>query len=157
MIDVFEFYHGAALTKLLNSGEELTIQSIPTDSNATFSISQPGSNNTKNAVSLYIKYSRKRRTPWVFTFKQSHQEELKAISEFHKDTFLVLVCGSDGIVTINYKKVKKLLDEHYGVAEWIKAHRFRREQYQLTGSDGKLDYKISKRNFPEEILDALKK
>ena len=55
------------------------------------------------------------------------------------------------------KKLKKLLDDNFDLAEWVKAHRYRREQYQLSGSDGELNYKIPKKNFPEEILSAVKK
>ena len=39
----------------------------------------------------------------------------------------------------------------------VKAHRYRREQYQLSGSDGELNYKIPKKSFPEEIIAAAKK
>jgi len=68
-----------------------------------------------------------------------------------------MVCGSDGITCVNYKRLKKLLDDNFDLAEWVKAHRYRREQYQLSGSDGELNYKIPKKNFPEEILSAVKK
>ncbi len=148
-IDKFEFYHGAVLTKLINFGEKLSIQTFPSESNATFTIN--------GNVGIYVKYSAKRMTPWVFTFKKIHQVELKAISELHKETFLVMVCGSDGVTCINYKKLKKLLDDNFDLAEWVKAHRYRREQYQLSGSDGELNYKIPKKSFPEEIIAAAKK
>ena len=49
------------------------------------------------------------------------------------------------------------LDDNFDLAEWIKAHRYRREQYQLSGSDGELNYKIPKKSFPEEIIAAVKK
>lgn len=148
-IDKFEFYHGAVLTKLINFGEKLSIQTFPSESNATFTIN--------GNIGIYIKYSAKRMTPWVFTFKKIHQVELKAISELHKETFLVMVCGSDGITCVNYKRLKKLLDDNFDLTEWIKAHRYRREQYQLSGSDGELNYKIPKKTFPEEIISAIKK
>tara|TARA_B100001248_G_C27118934_1_gene334832 strand:- start:112 stop:561 length:450 start_codon:yes stop_codon:yes gene_type:complete len=147
-IDLFEFYHGAALAKLLNHGEKISIKTFPSESNATFTLN--------DKVGVYIKYSKKRMTPWVFTFKKIHQEELKVISELHKHTFLIMVCGSDGIACINYNQVKKLLDESFAEAEWIKAHRYRREQYSLTGSDGKLNYKMPKNSFPQDIIDLIK-
>ena len=52
--------------------------------------------------------------------------------------------------------LKKLLDESFAEAEWIKAHRYRREQYSLTGSDGKLSYKMPKNSFPQDIIDLIK-
>ena len=92
-IDLFEFYHGAALAKLLNHGEKISIKSFPSESNATFTLNN---------------------------------------------------------------QVKKLLDESFAEAEWIKAHRYRREQYSLTGSDGKLSYKMPKNSFPQDIIDLIK-
>jgi hypothetical protein len=53
--------------------------------------------------------------------------------------------------------LKKLLDDNFGIAEWVKVHRYRREQYQLSGSDGELDYKIPKKNFPDDVISAVKK
>ena len=144
-IDKLEFYHGAALTKLLNFGEKLSIQTFPSESNATFTIN--------GNIGVYIKYSAKRMTPWVFTFKKIHQVELKAISELHKETFLVMVCGSDGITCVNYKRLRKLLDENFDLAEWVKAHRYGREQYQVIGSDGEVNNQSTQKTFPEEIID----
>ena len=83
-IDKFEFYHGAALSKLINAGSIISIKSFTTTSLCTYSI-----NNAK--VGIYIKYSQKRMTPWRFTFKKIHQEELKILSEMHEKTFLILV------------------------------------------------------------------
>ena len=156
-IDVFEFYHGSALTKLLNYGERLVIKTFPSDSNATFSIGLAGKKDEKEQVAIYIKYSKKRMTPWVFTFKKKHQEELQVINDLHKKTFLVLVCGHDGVICIEYSKLKSILDENYGIAEWVKVHRYRREHYQFSGSDGKLSHKMSRKVFPLDIIKALKK
>ena len=139
-IDLFEYYHGAALTKLFNFGERLVVKTFPSDSNATFTIGLPGKKLEKDQVAIYIKYTKSRMTPWVFTFKKEHQVELKVISQLHKKTFLVLVCGHDGITCIEYSKLKSILDEKYADAEWVKVHRYRREHYQLSGSDGKLNH-----------------
>ena len=156
-IDLFEYYHGAALTKLFNFGERLVVKTFPSDSNATFTIGLPGKKLEKDQVAIYIKYTKSRMTPWVFTFKKEHQVELKVISQLHKKTFLVLVCGHDGITCIEYSKLKSILDEKYADAEWVKVHRYRREHYQLSGSDGKLNHKISRKVFPLDIINALKK
>ena len=47
-IDKFEFYHGAVLTKLINFGEKLSIQTFPSESNATFTIN--------GNIGIYVKY-----------------------------------------------------------------------------------------------------
>lgn len=148
-IDKFEFYHGAALSKLINAGSTISIKSFPTTSLCTYSI-----NNAK--VGIYIKYSQKRMTPWRFTFKKIHQEELKILSEMHEKTFLILVCGDDGIGCIEYEKLKKVLDENFNEIEWVKLHRYRRESYEFSGSNGKLKHKLSKNSYPSLVLDCLK-
>ena len=111
-IDIFEFYHGAVLAKLLYKGTELKIKAFPSDGNCTFSIN--------NKIGLYIKYSKKRMTPWVFTFKKKHQEEFQILSELHKKTFLALVCGDDGIACLEYDQFKKIFHTNVDDFEWIK-------------------------------------
>ena len=146
-IDIFEFYHGAVLAKLLYKGTELKIKAFPSDGNCTFSIN--------NKIGLYIKYSKKRMTPWVFTFKKKHQEEFQILSELHKKTFLALVCGDDVIACLEYDQFKKIFHTNVDDFEWIKAHRFRRESYEISAKDGKLKGKISQNSFPDIVINSL--
>ena len=43
------------------------------------------------------------------------QKSIDKINQLHKKTFLVLVCGHDGVICIEYKKLKTILDENYGI------------------------------------------
>ena len=146
-IDIFEFYHGAVLSKLLYTGKELKIKTFPSDGNCTFTIN--------DKVGIYIKYSKKRMTPWVFTFKKKHQEELSILGDLHKKTFIVLVCGDDGIACLNYDEFKEIFNTNIDDFEWIKAHRFKRESYEISAKDGKLKKKVAQNNFPENIIKSL--
>ena len=77
------------------------------------------------------------------------------MDELCKNTFLILVCGKDGIASINSKVLKKVLDENHESAEWISASRLKRESYAIKGSDGKLNFKINLRDFPRDIVKSL--
>ena len=147
-IDQFEFFHGAVLNRIISAKDDINFKTFPTTSNCSFVIN--------NKTGIYIKYSRSRLTPWNFSFKKVHQEELEILSQYNKATFLILVCNNDGIVSINYSKLKKILNNQFDDFEWIKVHRFRREQYQISGSDGKLKGKIPKNNFPRDIILSIK-
>ena len=71
------------------------------------------------------------------------------------NVFLVLVCGDDGVVTLSYDELKKILNEQYDEVEWIAISRRPREKYAVTGSDGKLKYKIGENEFQDKILKIL--
>ena len=78
-------------------------------------------------------------------------EVIKSISNACIDSGCSLLGGETAEMPGHY------VDDNFDLAEWVKAHRYRREQYQLSGSDGELNYKIPKKNFPEEIIAAVKK
>jgi hypothetical protein len=77
------------------------------------------------------------------------------MNELCENTFLILVCNKDGIASIKYKDIKKVLDEHHEEAEWISASRLKRESYAIKGSDGKLKFKINLRDFQRDIIKCL--
>ena len=106
-------------------------------------------------IGIYIKYSKKIISPWRFTFLKEHQDEFKIMNELCENSFLILVCNKDGIASIKYKDIKKVLDEHHEEAEWISASRLKRESYAIKGSDGKLKFKINLRDFQRDIIKCL--
>jgi hypothetical protein len=145
MIKDFEFYHGAVFTKLIQYCDKpLNISSFPTSTNASYIIN--------DSVGIYIKHSSKRMSPWSFTLKKAHQEEIYQMKNLLKEVFLVMVCGEDGIIALNFQELKKILDEEHGQVEWIRASRNKRKEYSVNGSDGGLNYKISKNEFPGKLF-----
>ncbi|MFL2552120.1 MAG: hypothetical protein ACJ0QV_00985, partial [Gammaproteobacteria bacterium] len=123
------------------------ITSFPTQSKNSFTIN--------NKIGIYIKYSAKGASPWNFTFKRQHQEEIKIMSELHNNIFIVFVCNINGITCLDYKNLKFLLDEQYDDTEWIKLSRLGAERYTVTGKDGKLPFKLTLKNYPRDIIKAL--
>lgn len=149
MLKEFEFYHGVILSRLVHGSDPVRINTYPTDSNASYVLN--------SAVGLYIKHSTKRMTPWRFSFQKKHQNEILEMKEKFNEVFLILVCGDDGIVTLGYKELKKILDEQHEEVEWIAVSRRPREKYTVKGSNGKLKYKIGENEFPNKILKKLPK
>jgi hypothetical protein len=148
-ISKYEMYNGIVLNRLISKGKSISIESFPTLSNNSFAIN-------KNQACVYIKYSEKRISPWNFTFKKIHQEELKVMNEMFLNVFVILVCHRDGLVCINEKELKLLLDENYEETEWVKAKRLSRSFYSVFGKDGKLDFKIPPGDFPKKIFEVIK-
>lgn len=145
MIKEFEFYHGAVLTKLFHeSKKDLVISIFPTPSNSSYVINKK--------IGLFIKYSSKRMSPWRFSFSQEHQDEILKIKNKIGSVFLLLICGEDGVVALNFNELKEILNETHQVVEWISVSRTRNTEYQVKGSDGSLVYKISKKDFPRKLF-----
>jgi len=71
--------------------------------------------------------------------------------EFRK-VFLLLVCRDDGVVVLNFDELTALINNGCASAEWISATRSRRQMYLVRGSQGQLDFKIGKDEFPQKIF-----
>ena len=144
----YDFYHGAVLNRLLDFGKSIEIQTFPSDSNSSFTINQ----NT----GIFLKYSEKRISPWRFTFKKNHQEEIQHIRDLHKNVFIIFVCYDDGFACLSWEEYKKILDDHHDEFEWISISRVRGGKYNLGGSNGRLKHRIGKKDFPNKIFKVLK-
>lgn len=146
MIKEFEFFHGLVFARILHGTQRpLTIKPFPSSTNASYVINEK--------IGIYIKYSSKRMTPWRFTFKKEHQEEIELMKDKLKEVFLVLVCNDDGVVCLSYPELKQILDDQHDAIEWISATRHKREMYSVKGSDGKLGFKVGPNDFPEKLFD----
>jgi hypothetical protein len=145
MIKEFEFYHGAVLAKLLHeSGKSIIIEPFPSESNASYVI-----NKNKG---IFIKHSTKRLSPWRFSFSSEHQNEILKMQNKLREVFLLLVCGEDGIVSLNFNELKKILNETHEPVEWISVARNKNTHYTIKGSDGSLGYKVSNKDFPRKLF-----
>jgi len=146
MIKEYEFYHGVVFTKLIhNCPSNISIKPYPSDSNASYVLN--------GNIGIYIKHSAKRLTPWRFSFARVHQDEILDMKNKLGQVFLVLVCGEDGIVTLSFEELKKILDDNHGEVEWISASRNPNQEYNVNGSDGGLGRKVGKSDFPKKIFN----
>ncbi len=141
-------YIGSALYQLLMTDVDIDLESFPTLSNNSFLV--------EGKIGLYIKYSAKSTSPWNFTFKKVHQEELKIMNDMIDKVYIVFVCGKDGISCISYEDSKNLLDDNFEETEWIRFSRTGAKRYKVTGKDGELPYKLTIKSFPEDIVNLVK-
>lgn len=148
MIKEFEFYHGIVFSKLIHNIQNgISIKLYPSSSNASYIINE--------SVGIYIKHSAKRMTPWRFSFQKCHQDEIFNMQEELNKVFVLLVCGEDGVVALSYEELKTILDDTHDEIEWISASRTRNKDYEIKGSDGKLEKKIGKIDFLKKLSDSI--
>jgi hypothetical protein len=105
---------------------------------------------------LYLKTSRKRRTPWRFVFHRAHQEELDALRASYGNVYLGFICGDDGVASIDFRTLKSLLNDKFEDQETVTVRRNPGEMYRLTGSDGSLKNAVSRSGFPIDIVENIK-
>lgn len=143
-----DMLYGAVIKRIISGiNKEITIENYPTKTNNTVLINKK--------IALYMKYSTKEGTPWRFTLTKENQEDLHTLNEIFEYSFLILVCYIDGVVSLAYKDLKIILDEHYDEFEWISAARSKKESYQLSGSNGKLDFKVSDSDLLSNITSLV--
>ena len=149
MIKEFEKYHGLVLSRMLHeSKNHISIETYPSNDNASYIIN--------GSIGLYIKYSKKRISPWRFTFMKEHQDEVLKMKKKFTEVFIVFVCHDDGIAALSYEELKIILDEVHEEVEWVAIKRRRREKYSVSGHDGKLKFKIGENEFPSKIIGVTK-
>ena len=108
MADEFQHYYGVVFIGILNSfrDHKFTFCEYNTKSRSSYLI-ELGS----QRVGMYIKYSTKRMSPWGFTFKKEHQDEIEKMKKEICEVFVIFVCGEDGIAVLNCNELKKVLNE----------------------------------------------
>lgn len=124
-----EFYEGAALHLLARTGRINNIQYRP-----PFFV-------LNGDLRVLLKYSTKGRSPWGFTFTPDEQRLLKK-SASESRTVMGLICGADGIATIDYEALLKIASCR-STAVRIACYRRHGEHYEVIGPDGGLDGKIA--------------
>lgn len=145
MIKDFEFYHGTAITKLIRGHKgSLKFRQYAVESNASYVLN--------DQIGLYIKYSRKRLSPWQFTFTEEHHREIDHMYSRLDVLFLLFVCGEDGVAILDHKQFRSVVSSS---GEWLRIARSKGKDYAISGSEGKLKNKIGPNEFPRKVLEAL--
>lgn len=148
MINEFNFFHGAVFTELVHHcSQSISICSLDDSENSAYVIN--------DRVGLYIKYSKKRLTPWTFTFLMKHQDTIKKLKDFYGEVVVVLVCNDDGIVGLSFDELKYILDHNHEDVEWVRVSRSKRSMYQVSGTDGDLNFKIARDDYIKKIINSL--
>ena len=147
MIRQVEQYHGAALARLLRSGAEPISIGLHPDYHSAYVI--------EGIVAVYVKYSTSRLTPWAFVFRPEHQDEIDELCNEFKETFVALVCGTDGVACLDSAEYAHVLDDGSSTSEWVRVSRGPRQRYAVTGGDGQRICRIGNSEYPRKVYTAI--
>ena len=164
MIDEKEQLHGVAISSLLLalSKDEKYLSLIIDEENSSEYTLKIKKNINKGLfkknkeflnIGLYVKLSKKRRTPWTYTFVKKHQEDVDNCFKKNNNLFIILVNSNDGICCLDYKEFRNILDYNHEESEGIRVSRKLKQSYRLSGRDGKLKYTIAPSSFPSKIIE----
>jgi hypothetical protein len=147
MIADYKLHHGAVLADIIDrSAIPVTIEESTEEGRLLNYV-------LNGCVGMQIKFAKKRLRPWQFAFPPTHITDLHEMSMRLRSTFLVLVCGSDGIAAIDAADVLPSLHAAESGQAWLRAERRKREHYRVHGSLGELPQRYTTNTLP--IIEAL--
>lgn len=140
MLDDYEFYQGVVLRQLaVENDYSLSVTFRP--------FVREGRINAfvvNGRVGVYIKHSSKRMEPWRFTFTIEQAADLLDLEHKFPDSFVVFVCGTDGLVTLSFADLHSIVSFQESENAWVSISRPPRTQYELAGNRGELKNKVSR-------------
>ena len=139
MIEKLEFYHGAALVRLIE------------DARCTRIAKHPCGYLVNQARIVAIKYSTRSHSPWGFTFSQDDVTRINNAEKELNDCLVALVCGGDGICVLFWMTVAELLGNQPGR---IAAKRGFAGCYAVSGPAGKMKGKVAMNSWPSIVFDG---
>ena len=139
MIEKLEFYHGAALVRVV---EDPRCASI-----AKHAFGYRVNNNRI----LGIKYSTRARSPWGFTFSGDDISRFNAAKREFGECLIALVCGGDGICALSWSIAANLLADSPGR---VAAKRGFAGCYSVSGPAGELSGKVAMNRWPAIVFEG---
>lgn len=137
----YQFYHGAALLRLLHDTDERGLNIAILDGLGR------GCYILEGHVGIYVKHSSKRMPPWLFTFHRDHLTAVELLRDATKTLFAFFVCHDDGVVAIPGSDLASLLG--HDAQSWVRVERRIRGMYSVTGSGGKLERRVAGSSFDD--------
>lgn len=135
MIPEYKLFHGAVMMQLVDCMRRpVSIDELVEDGRLTSYV-------IDGRVGVHIKHSMAKLTPWQFTFTRANVRELEYLRMIYRDTFVVLVCHTDGMVCLTLEEVGSLLTFGQREQAWIRVSRHRNELYAVTGGAAELPRK----------------
>ena len=140
MLDEYEFYQGVVLRQLaVENDYSMSVSFRP--------FVREGRVNAfvmNGRVGVYMKHSSKRMSPWRFTFNIEQAADLLDLEHKFPDSFMVFVCGTDGLVTLSFADLHSIVGFQESENAWVSVSRPPRTQYELAGNRGELKYKVAR-------------
>ena len=139
MIEKLEFYHGAALVRVIEDTRCATIAK------------HAYGYRVNECRILAIKYSTKARSPWQFTFSKDDISRLSAANLEFGVCSVALVCGGDGVCALSWETLSALLGDAPGS---IAAKRAFAGCYAVSGPTGSLRSKVAMNRWPAIVFEG---
>jgi hypothetical protein len=143
----FEKYHGTALRAIVVAAAS------PVTIGRWDEAGRVSSYSLNGRVAILIKHSSKRLPPWQFTFMADQLAELEQLRAEAETVWLVLVCGSDGIVALADREFSEVVGPLTSATPFIRIDRGRRTMYHVFGNAGRLS--AAKSNGVGQIVRSI--
>ena len=106
-------------------------------------------------VGLYIKHSTKRLSPWIFNFTEDNITEFDLLCDCTEHSFVCLVCGYDGFLTLNTGEIQQLIDLK-GSEDCSRSIHIKRRKRHMYAVGGRNQLERTKRQgFSDDLLQAM--
>ena len=139
MIDKSDFYHGAAIIRLLEDERCVSVRKLKSHGYIV-----------NESIFICLKYTTKGRSPWGFIVDQQDVEYCGKMASEYKKIIFGFICDGDGICALSWDDVNLLLA---GSSGRIAARRKHNYSYSVNGPAGKLKRKIAIGYWPALVFD----
>ena len=138
-------YIGSAIISIIDSfNEGIKIKRIIDDKSGFYLLNEK--------IPILCKYSKKRISPWSFSINKENLDIYLSLVEKYKYCFIILICGIDGIISLEYSDVCQIINfDLIEKQKRISATRRLGKMYFISGSDGKLKNKVSQRSIIDNL------
>lgn len=148
MFDEYEYYQGVVLRQLIvNADRSAIIRPFVKEGRINAFV-------VNARIGVFVKHSAKRISPWRFTFSLDQISDLLDLEGAYFDTFVVFVCGTDGMVSLDAGSLHQIVSFEDSEHAWVRIERSPRSQYGVAGNRAEFPNRVA--NGTSIILDALR-
>ena len=142
MSNEYEFYQGVVLRRLIVETElSLMLRPFVKEGRINAFV-------VNGKYGVFIKHSAKRLSPWRFTFNIEQVADLLDLEAKFFDSFVVFVCGDDGLVTLDVGSLHEIVSFEESENAWVRIDRSPHSQYGVSGNRAELDHKMANGIWP---------
>lgn len=141
-------FHGVVLINLIEDiSSGLSIRKLNTEISGIYLLNEK--------IPLFLKYASKRTSPWSFTFHSTHLQCYYELTVEYGDCLMVLICGSDGVVTLGNFEMRRIVVPGSDEQKRVTVTRKLKHMYSVNGSDGDIEKRISRKSLTEYVTSIL--
>ena len=136
-------YHGAALIQIV---EDPSFKALnKTDA-------KYGHYTVNTDRRLFVKYLKKRNTPWRFTLQPDETTAIRHDIASGQRTFICLVCGRATICCLSQEELEQVIDLAAEKPQWIAVDIPPGGSQHVSGSAGRLPRTVPHNAFPSKVI-----